>query len=314
MTKQKTLAKPVSCSGIGVHSGAKAELTLKPAKANSGYLFIRTDITDKDNQIQGLWHNVTDTRLCTVLSNAQGVSISTVEHVLSALAAAGIDNAVIEINGPEMPIMDGSAAAFIDMILTAGIKTLDQPKRFLRLKKPVTIKDGDKSITLTPAKTPAWAMAIDFDSAAIGQQDYDFDGDLADYRRNIADARTFGFLHEVEAMQKMGLARGGSLDNAVVIDQDTVINPGGLRHRDEFVRHKLLDAIGDLALAGATVLAHYQGCKASHALNNQILRALFADKTAFEFVTAADLATSAGKTTRRVPSYTIDADAEPVFA
>jgi UDP-3-O-[3-hydroxymyristoyl] N-acetylglucosamine deacetylase len=311
MTHQKTLAQSVSCTGVGVHSGAHTCLTLKPAKANSGYVFIRTDITDKNNRIEGLWHNVADTTLCTVLANTDGVTVGTVEHVLSALAAAGVDNAVIEVNGPEMPIMDGSAAAFLDMIDDAGVKTLAQAKRYLRLKKTVTYTEDDKTVTLSPASTTLWDMVISFDTSLIGRQVYRFDGNLNTYRQNIADSRTFGFLHEVEMMKNMGLARGGSLDNAVVIDKDTVLNPDGLRHSDEFVRHKLLDAIGDIALGGAPLLAHYQGYKAGHALNNKVLRAVFADKTAFEFVTLDELRARNRKTERRTPVFA--AEPEAVF-
>ncbi|MGM0422972.1 MAG: UDP-3-O-acyl-N-acetylglucosamine deacetylase [Pseudomonadota bacterium] len=303
MTYQKTLAQSVSCTGIGVHSGATACLTLKPAKANSGYVFIRTDITDKNNRIEGRWQNVADTTLCTVLANNDGVTVGTVEHVLSALAAAGVDNAVIEINGPEMPIMDGSAADFLDMIDQAGVKMLNQAKRYLRLKKTVTYTEDDKTVTLSPSAKPLWDMIISFDTALIGRQVYRFDGDLNAYRQNIADSRTFGFLHEVEMMKNMGLARGGSLDNAVVIDKDSVLNPDGLRHSDEFVRHKLLDAIGDIALGGAPLLAHYQGYKAGHALNNKVLHAVFADKTAFEFVTLQELRARARKAERRTPIF-----------
>ena len=286
MSRQTSLKTAVACQGVGVHSGAETTLTLKPAPAHTGYVFIRKDVADLDNVIKGRYDNVTETQLCTVLSNTDGVSVSTVEHVISALAAAQIDNAVIEIDGPEMPIMDGSAAPFIKMIDRAGIKLLAAPKRYLRIKKTVTHTDGDKTVTLSPSSTPRWDMTVDFDSAAIGRQSYSFSGERAEYRTHISDARTFGFLHEVEALKKMGLARGGSLDNAVVIDGDTVMNEGGLRHKNEFARHKLLDAIGDIALCGAPLLGHYKGYKAGHAMNNQILRVLFADPEAYEFIEA----------------------------
>ncbi len=287
--KQKTLAKKITCTGVGVHSGAPANLTIKPGDKNTGFIFVRTDITDKNNVITGLWDHVTETQLCTVLSNKDGVTVSTVEHVLSALTALGIDNAVLEIDGPEIPIMDGSAIAFVEMIDTVGVVEQDASKRFIRLKKPVTYTKGDKSVTLTPSLRPVWAMDIDFDSAVIGQQSFTFDNSEDQYRSDIAECRTFGFLHEVEMLQKMGLARGGSLDNAIVIDGDKVLNPKGLRFKDEFVRHKILDAVGDIILAGAPVLADYHGVKAGHAMNNKVLHALFADKSAYEFVSADKL-------------------------
>lgn len=288
--KQNTLKKSVTCTGVGVHSGMPANLTIKPADQNTGYVFVRTDVTDKNNVIAGLWDHVTETQLCTVLSNKDGVTISTVEHVLSALAALGVDNAVLEIDGPEIPIMDGSAAAFVDMIDKVGVQAQNASKRYLLLKKPVVYNEGDKTITLTPSLKPEWVMDIDFESSAIGQQRHAFDNSVVAYREDIAFCRTFGFLHEVEMLQKMGLARGGSLDNAIVIDGDKVLNPQGLRVEGEFVRHKILDAIGDLILAGAPLLADYHGEKAGHAMNNKVLRALFADKDAFEFVSADKLA------------------------
>ena len=289
MIYQKTLRHSVSCTGVGIHKGIETTLTLKPAEADTGYVFIRTDITDKANTIHGRWDNVTETQLCTVLSNTEGVTISTVEHLLSALAAYGIENAVIEVDGPEIPIMDGSATAFIDLVNQAGIRKLDAPKQFLRLKKTITYTQDDMSVTLRPSYHPTWTMDIDFISPVIGQQSYLFSGDQDDYTREISMARTFGFLHEVEALRKMGLAQGGSLDNAIVIDGDTVMNPDGLRYTNEFVRHKILDAIGDLALAGGSILADYHGVKAGHAMNNKILREVFSDKTAYEWVNSTQL-------------------------
>lgn len=306
---QKTLKKAVTCTGVGVHSGKPANLTIKPADKNTGYIFVRTDIKNKNNVISGLWDHVTETQLCTVLSNKDGATISTVEHVLSALAALGIDNALLEIDGPEIPIMDGSAAAFVEMIDTAGIVDQDASKRYIRLKKAVVYSEGDKTVTLTPSLRPAWSMDIDFTSAVIGRQSHTFDNSEDSYRSDIASCRTFGFLHEVEMLQKMGLARGGSLDNAIVIDGDTVLNPDGLRFKDEFVRHKILDAVGDIILAGAPILANYHGIKAGHAMNNKVLRALFADKDAYEFVSADKLAfLTLHKTRARVASHVATAE------
>ncbi|MBU6474511.1 MAG: UDP-3-O-acyl-N-acetylglucosamine deacetylase [Alphaproteobacteria bacterium] len=287
-TRQHTLKAPVTISGIGVHSGAQATMTLKPAPASSGISFIRTDITDRPNAVPAQWDRVTDTQLCTVLSNGHGVSVSTVEHLLSAFAALGVDNATVEINGPEIPIMDGSAIQFLEKINIVGLSRQSAPRRALRVKKTVSCKDGDKETFLSPADGAYFGMEIDFTSPLIGCQKYTHELTESRYRSDIAPARTFGFLKEVEHLKKLGLARGGSLENAIVIDGDKVLNPEGLRFRNEFVRHKILDAIGDIYLAGAPLIGHYHGVRAGHAMNNKILRALFAQPDTFEFVTMGE--------------------------
>jgi len=281
---QNTILRTVSCEGVGVHSGLATTLTLKPADENSGITFVRTDVTDRDNRIPAQWDMVSDTQLCTVLRNTDDVKISTVEHVLSALWGCGIDNAVIEVSGQEVPIMDGSAADFVKMIHSAGIAPQNAHRKFLVIKSAVTFESGGKKASLRPAVSQSFAFEIDFDSKAVGRQRYDFTFSEAAYGGEIAAARTFGFLHEVEALRKMGLARGGSLDNAIVIDGDTILNEGGLRYEDEFVRHKILDALGDLLLCGAQIIGQYEGIKAGHQMNNEILRKLFATKDAWEFV------------------------------
>lgn len=281
---QRTIATTVSVTGIGVHSGAPATLTFKPALPDSGILFIRTDISDRDNRVPARWDSVVDARLCTVIANQAGVSVSTVEHVLSACAALGLDNAVIEIDGPEIPIMDGSAKDFVAALDRAGLQRQNAQRRVLRIKKTVTWREGDKEVTLSPSSTSYFSMDIDFASKAIGRQQYAHRLSEVEYRRDIATARTFGFLHEVEQLRKAGLARGGSLDNAIVIDGDTVMNKDGLRFADEFVRHKILDAIGDLYLAGFSFLGRYHGVKAGHAMNNKALHALFAQQDAWDII------------------------------
>lgn len=278
---QHTLAQPVTLTGVGVHSGAPATLAIKPAAANHGIVFIRTDITTHDNRIPARWDLVADTRLCTVLKNADGASVSTVEHVMSALAVLGIDNAEITIDGPEVPIMDGSAQAFVDAIDTVGRMAQNAARRVIRITKPVTLQDGDKSIVLMPADDAVYSFDIAFNNALIGRQTFTHRMDESAYRADIAFARTFGFLAEVEALRAAGLGRGGSLDNAIVVDGDRVLNPDGLRSPTEFVRHKILDAIGDIALAGLPLIAHYHGVKAGHALNNRILHTLFAQTDAY---------------------------------
>lgn len=281
---QHTVSKAVTVCGVGVHSGAPACLTIKPAGANSGITFIRNDITDRDNRIPARWDLVADTRLCTVLKNAAGASVSTVEHVMSALMALGIDNADITIDGPEVPIMDGSAAPFVDAIDSVGRQSQQAARKVIRIIAPVTLTDGDKTVTLLPADDTAYSFDITFDSPVIGRQTFTHTVKESDYRSDISFARTFGFLHEAEALRAAGLGRGGSLDNAIVIDGDSVMNPGGLRSPTEFVRHKILDAIGDIGLAGMPIVAHYHGVKAGHAMNNRILRELFANPACYVVV------------------------------
>lgn len=283
-TYQHTLKEIVTVQGVGVHSGATVTMTIKPAAASSGIVFIRTDITDRDNVIPARWDHVADTRLCTVIANKAGANVSTLEHIMSALAALGVDNAEIDIDNAEVPIMDGSAATFVEAIEKTGLLRQNVARRVLVVKKTVTIQDGDKEVILSPADGQYFGFEIEFGSNAIGRQKYTWQMKANSFRKEIAAARTFGFLHEVEALRKMGLARGGSLDNAIVIDGDTVMNPDGLRFKNEFVRHKILDAVGDLYLAGAQLIGHYHGVKAGHAMNNRILHALFADPSAYAFV------------------------------
>lgn len=292
-TNQHTVKASFTVTGVGVHSGEKAVMTVKPAAANTGIIFVRTDVTDKDNRISATWDAVCDTRLCTVLSNKSGVCVSTVEHVLSALAGCGVDNAEIAINGPEVPIMDGSAQDFVAVLQQKGRTRQKAPRKLLRVLKTVTFEQDGKSVTLSPSDSSFYSLEINFDNKVVGRQNYAVEINTESYCREIAAARTFGFLHEVEALKKAGLARGGSLENAIVVDGDKILNPEGLRYGNEFVRHKILDAIGDLYLAGGLLLGHYHGVKSGHALNNLALRALFADPTAYEWVERKPFSASA---------------------
>lgn len=290
---QHTLKAPFTIGGAGVHSGAPAKMTVKPAPTGTGVILIRTDVRDKNNIIPARWNLVTETKLCTVLANKDGVSVSTVEHVLSAFAALGLDNAVIEIDGPEIPIMDGSAAAFVGAITRAGLQRQEARRKVLKIKKMVSYQEGDKEAYLSPANGAYFGFEILFPTPLIGRQKMTHHLTEHTYRRDIAAARTFGFLHEVEALRKMGLARGGSLENAIVIGKDEnggdkVLNPDGLRYKNEFVRHKILDAIGDIALAGFPLLGHYHGVRAGHAMNNKILHVLFQQPDAYEIVELQD--------------------------
>ena len=264
-------------------------MTLIPAPVNQGVVFVRTDIANRDNRIPARWDHVTDTMLCTVIGNKDGATVATIEHIMAALQGIGIDNIIIELNGSEVPIMDGSAEPFIFLIECAGVVEQDAPKRVLEILKPVTVTHKDMTATLRPAATSRYDVEIDFNSPVVRRQKYSATlGDQV-FERDLARARTFGFLSEVEKLRQMGLAKGGSLDNAIVIDNIKILNEGGLRYQDEFARHKVLDAIGDLALAGATIKGHFYGLKTGHALNNQLLHALFADAGNYRFTEATSV-------------------------
>lgn len=289
MSWQQTLKAPINCTGVGVHSGQQVRMTLRPAPVDSGIVFIRTDRPEGEGVIPALWDHVVDTRMCTVIANAHKASVGTVEHLMAALRGCGIDNLVVEIDGAEVPIMDGSAAPFVFLIECAGIAVQEAPRRVIRVLKDVRVSDGDKQVSLSPSPVSSFGAEIVYDNTALIRRQT---GSLlltsgSSFKREVSRARTFGFLHEVEAMRKAGLGRGGSLDNAVVINGDRVMNEGGLRYGDEFIRHKILDAVGDLYMAGAPILGHYQGLRGGHAMNNAVLRALFADSTAWRWEDAA---------------------------
>ncbi|MFK7839303.1 MAG: UDP-3-O-acyl-N-acetylglucosamine deacetylase [Bdellovibrionales bacterium] len=284
---QKTVLSNITMSGVGLHSGQDINLSIKPAPANSGITFIRTDVTDKNNVIPALWNQVTETQLCTVIANEDGVKIGTIEHLMSALRGAGVDNATIELDGAEVPIMDGSAMPFLNVIENVGTETQNEARKVIKILKEVNVETDGKRVTLKPANGYVFSGEIEFNHPEIGNQAFTTQLVNGNFRHDIAEARTFGFLHEVEWMRSQGLAQGGSLDNAIVLDQEagSIVNPDGLRFDDEFIRHKLLDAIGDLYLAGMPILGAYDGVKAGHAINNQILHALFADPASYEVVT-----------------------------
>ncbi len=281
MIRQKTLKSSISCTGLALHSGNKVSMTLLPGAPDSGIVFKRTDISGGGAEIRATWDNVVETTLCTKLGNDDGVVIGTVEHLMAALAGSGIDNAVIEVNGPEVPVMDGSAAPFIFLVECAGRVEQDRPRRYIRVLKTITIETEKTSVSLVPGEGLTIDFDIDFDSAAISHQFISLGMDGETFKNEISRARTFGFLHEVEQLRAAGLAKGGSLDNAVVISGDKVINEDGLRYDDEFVRHKVLDAVGDLYLAGGQLLGHFHGVCSGHAANNALLRMLFADDDAW---------------------------------
>jgi UDP-3-O-[3-hydroxymyristoyl] N-acetylglucosamine deacetylase len=281
---QTTLKHEATLVGMGLHCGRPVRMVIRPA-TSGGIRFRRVDVSDRDNLVPARWDLVTDTRLCTLLSNAAGVSVGTVEHVMAALAGTGVTHATIDIDGPEVPIMDGSALRFVQAILRTGLKAVPGPLRAIRVLKPVADVQGEVMAELVPAETLSIDFAIDFPDAAIGRQARRLDMENGAFVHELADCRTFCRRVEVETMQANGLALGGSLDNAVVVEGDRVLNPGGLRRSDEFVRHKMLDALGDLALAGAPILGAYRGVRAGHGATNRLLRRLFATEGAWEEIT-----------------------------
>lgn len=274
---QKTLAQSVTINGIGLHSGTEVCMTVKPGQPDTGIVFVRTDVNGKNNVIPARWDSVVDTRLCTVIGNDDGVTVGTIEHLMAALRGCGVDNAVIRIDGPEVPVMDGSSQYFVDVFQKTGLEQQATTQRRIKVLKDVEVREGDKFVRLSPGELSVFGGSIDFAHSAIGKQSHEITLVNGNFAHDLANCRTFGFVHEVEALRKAGLALGGSLDNAIVLDETKVLNEGGLRREDEFIRHKLLDAIGDLYLAGASIAGTYDCYKPSHALNNAILHKLFSD-------------------------------------
>jgi UDP-3-O-[3-hydroxymyristoyl] N-acetylglucosamine deacetylase len=281
--RQTTISQAVSCAGIGVHSGVRARLTLRPAAVNTGIRFVRVDLAEGKGEILALAGNVSDTQLGTTLSNAEGASVAVVEHLLAAIAGLGIDNLRIEIDGPEVPIMDGSSAVFYELLMQAGQKSLGAARRRIRILEVVEVRGGPKRASLSPSFGDVLTLRarIEYDDAHIGVQQMAMRLAPGMFARDLAFARTYGFARDVEMLRAMGLARGGSLENAVVIGEDGVLNPEGLRSEDEFVRHKMLDAVGDLMLAGAPIAGDYDAVQPGHGLNNKLVRKLLATPSAW---------------------------------
>ncbi|SDJ95012.1 UDP-3-O-acyl-N-acetylglucosamine deacetylase [Aliiruegeria lutimaris] len=285
---QTTLKSPVTLTGAGLHSGRPARITLNPAPEDSGIVFRRTDVTDRDSLVPARWDATEHVPLCTRLVNPAGTSVSTVEHVMAALAGLGVHNALIEVSGPEVPILDGSAAPFVKAIVKAGLQSLDAPLMVLKVLKTVEVVDGEARARLEPSDGLTIDFEIDFADEVIGRQHRTLNMANGAFVHELCDSRTFCRRSEVEFMQSNGLALGGTLENAVVVDGSAVLSPGGLRHVDEPVRHKMLDALGDLALAGAPILGRYVGNRAGHTITNKLLRALFATPGAVEWVPCSD--------------------------
>lgn len=279
--KQTTLGESVQFSGVGVHSGKPATIVLHPAEADRGIVFVRTD--GEEVEIAARHDNVVATELCTMIGIG-GRTVATIEHLMAALAAAGVDNVLVEVDGPETPIADGCSAAFIELIAEAGLRRLAAPRKMLRVKKPVRLDVGDAVLEFLPHDGTRYDVTIDFSNPLIGRQSYVLDLTPQTFARDIARARTFGFMADVEKLWKMGFALGSSLENSVAIGDGRILNPEGLRWTDEFVRHKTLDAVGDLSLIGMPFLGHFRSYKGGHKLNWMAVKALLADTDAFEIV------------------------------
>jgi len=288
MIRQRTLKNAIRATGVGLHTGQKIYLTLLPGDIDSGIVFRRTDL-NPPVEIRAKAHNVGETTLSTCLINGE-VRVSTVEHLLSAMAGMGIDNAVVELDAPEVPIMDGSAGPFIFLLQSAGIQEQPAPKKFVRVLKEVTLRDGDKSATFLPFDGFKVNFSIAFDLPVFQGRSLETTVDFSStsFIKDISRARTFGFMHEIEYLRSKGLAQGGSMDNAIVVDEYRILNEDGLRYEDEFVKHKVLDAIGDLYMLGNSLLCEYRAHKSGHSLNNRALRLLIEQTDAWEFVTFED--------------------------
>lgn len=289
--KQRTLAQSVTATGVGLHSGERVLLTMSPAPANSGIQFRRTDLSGEQGAIISLTpYLINDTRLSSTVVTEHGTRVGTIEHIMSALAAYGVDNVLIELNAPEIPIMDGSSLPFIYLLQDAGVVEQSAPKKFLKILKEVAVVEPDKSVKFSPYDGFKVALTIDFDHPVFNRSEPRFEIDFAqqNYIEEIARARTFGFMQEVEFMRQHGLGLGGNLTNAIVIDDTDVLNPDGLRYSDEFVRHKILDAIGDLYIVGHPIIGAFEGYKSGHAINNALLRSILSDERNYEWVTFDD--------------------------
>ncbi|MEM9784619.1 MAG: UDP-3-O-acyl-N-acetylglucosamine deacetylase [Pseudomonadota bacterium] len=272
---RNTIAKVVSCRGVGLHSGRPVTMHVMPAASGQGIVFRRTDVAPGEGEIPARYDMVADAHLCTRLANRHGHSVGTVEHLMAALSGLGINDATVALDGAEVPIMDGSSAGFVEAFSRVGVTAQRGDARALRILKPVELRDGDRLAALTPAHRFSIAFDIDFAERAIGRQSIELEMTGQAFQSELADCRTFGCLSEVEQLRKLGLGLGGNLDNAIVVEGDRVLNPEGLRRTDEFVRHKALDAVGDLALAGAPIIGRYVGVKAGHDMTNRLLRKLF---------------------------------------
>jgi UDP-3-O-[3-hydroxymyristoyl] N-acetylglucosamine deacetylase len=303
MHLQRTLKKEIYCSSIGLHTGRKVNMIIKPAPADTGILFFRRDLPNA-NPIAADFNSVCDTTLATSIGS-DGVTVSTVEHILSAFSGMGLDNALIELDSFEVPIMDGSALPFVNMLKKAGTRPQGKSKKMLLIKEPVSVKEGECSAKLLPSDEFKITYEIDFKHRAIGRQTYSLVFSDKNYQDQICNARTFGFLKEVEFLQAKGLGLGGSLDNVIILDDEKIVNKDGLRMPDEFVKHKILDAIGDLFLLGMPIIGHFVAYKSGHRLNNLLLRELMHHEESWEIISDYDQQQSLKYVSCKIPSFTI---------
>jgi UDP-3-O-[3-hydroxymyristoyl] N-acetylglucosamine deacetylase len=285
---QRTLAREITYVGVGLHSGQKVAMTVQPAPPDTGILFLRTDVEAGRGLIPARWYSVSDTRMSTTLENEYGTSVATVEHLLAGLSGCGIDNAIIEIDGPEVPIMDGSSEPFVNLIERIGTIDQDKQRYAIWIQKPIDMQLEDKYAVLLPSRIPRITVSIDFPNPAIGFQTFSVELINEAFRKDIARARTFGFAEQITQLQQHGLALGGSLRNAVLVDGDRIVNEEGLRYENEFVRHKILDCFGDLSLAGMPVIGHYYAHKPGHHINSLLLNKLFDSHGSWSYVSIDD--------------------------
>lgn len=306
---QSTLKSAVVFDGVGLHSGAQTRMVVRPAPAGHGIVFRRTDLPLAVSDMPAVWNAVVPSKLCTLLTNPQGTSVSTIEHIMAALAGTGIHNALVEIDGPEVPILDGSSVAFVKAFLNVGLVEQDEAVRALKILRAVEVRDGEAFARLEPAETMEMDFVIDFADAAIGHQEKHLNLSNGTFVRELSNSRTFCRQADVDAMRANGLALGGTMENAVVVEGDKVLSPGGLRYSDEPVRHKMLDALGDLALAGGPLLGRYVGSRAGHAMTNKLLRQLFATPGAWKWVEVRGISEGKlpgmGVTRADIPSLTL---------
>jgi len=298
--RQRTVAEEISCTGIGLHSGKKVNLTIKPAPPDSGISFERIDISP-GCRVKASFDNVVDTNMATTIG-FNGYSVSTVEHIMAAFFGMGIDNALVQIDGGEIPIMDGSSAPFIFLLKNAGVTIQNSHKRFLLVKKSVKVKDGNRSVQLNPSNELKITYKIDFDHPLIKDQSYEISFSKSSFVDEISRARTFGFLRDVQALRNNGLAKGGSLDNAIVVDDFRVLNEDGLRYKNEFVRHKLLDFIGDLAILGCVPIGHFVVERSGHSMNQKLLRLFMAQERSWEVIRFKNKE-ECGRKSIKIPSF-----------
>jgi UDP-3-O-[3-hydroxymyristoyl] N-acetylglucosamine deacetylase len=298
-THERTLSRPVHFVGIGLHSGRSAAMVIHPAPSGTGIQFERTDVARGKRIVQAHWSNVSDTRLCTVLSNPMGVSVATVEHLMAALGGCGVDNAVVQISGPEVPAVDGSAMPFVRMLESVGTRAQSRPRHYAVVRRTIEISIGDSYAVAMPDPVPGVTVSIDFADRAVGYQKCRVELTPGAFHSGLASARTFGFLTDIQPMRASGRALGATLDNTVLVNRGSVVNPEGLRFADEFVRHKALDLVGDMSLLGVCFVGHVLTHRPSHRLNSALLVAMLSEQNALDYMSAAELSGYAGTLGRR---------------